>query len=116
MERDNDILVRVIVKKRNERCSYMSVRNSSTDFPVLTCAASLSNNLLTVVVGARPGKAVYIDYEISSDSDPAEIASDAVDKIRTGSNMRASAQYRKKLTEVLVRRSADKLIKEVYGG
>lgn len=116
MERDNDILVRVIVKKRNERCSYMSVRNSSTDFPVLTCAASLSESLLSVAVGARPGKAVYIDYETGADSDPEKIASDAADKIRTGSNMRASAQYRKKLAEVLVRRSADKLIKEVYGG
>lgn len=34
---DRDILVRVIVKKRPIKTVYLSQRNSSTDFPVLTC-------------------------------------------------------------------------------
>jgi CO/xanthine dehydrogenase FAD-binding subunit len=36
---DRDILVRVLVPKENARFVYQSVRNSQTDFPVLTCAA-----------------------------------------------------------------------------
>ena len=35
MERDNDILVRVIVKKTPGKGSYQSHRNTKTDFPVL---------------------------------------------------------------------------------
>ena len=39
MERDNDILVRVIVKKTPGKGSYQSHRNTKTDFPVLAVAA-----------------------------------------------------------------------------
>ena len=39
-KQDRDILVRVIVKKRAGCFAYLSVRNQSTDFPVLACAAS----------------------------------------------------------------------------
>ena len=38
---DRDILVRLIVKKKPARMAYISQRNSSTDFPVLTCAVSI---------------------------------------------------------------------------
>ena len=37
---DRDILVRVIVPKEQAAFCYQSVRNSQTDFPVLTCAAA----------------------------------------------------------------------------
>ena len=35
-----DILVSVIVPKETEKVVYLSQRNQSTDFPVLTCAVS----------------------------------------------------------------------------
>ena len=38
MPYDRDILVRLIVKKEKAAFDYQSVRNSQTDFPVLTCA------------------------------------------------------------------------------
>ena len=37
---DRDILVRVLVPKTQAKFCYQSVRNSQTDFPVLTCAAA----------------------------------------------------------------------------
>ena len=37
---DRDILVRVLVPKEAASFCYQSVRNSQTDFPVLTCAAA----------------------------------------------------------------------------
>ena len=40
MKRDNDILVRVIVKKCPGHFAYLSHRNTRTDFPVLTVAGS----------------------------------------------------------------------------
>ena len=42
MKRDNDILVRVIVKKDQRNMIYLAHRNSKTDFPVLTCAVSVN--------------------------------------------------------------------------
>ena len=41
---DRDILVRLIVKKKPARMAYISQRNSSTDFPVLTCAVSIEED------------------------------------------------------------------------
>ena len=58
MERDNDILVRVIVKKTPGKGSYQSHRNTKTDFPVLAVAADRYGDELKVAVGARPMKAV----------------------------------------------------------
>ena len=37
---DNDILVRVILKKFPQDSVYLSMRNTQTDFPVLTCAVT----------------------------------------------------------------------------
>lgn len=41
---DRDILVRIHVKKTPANYCYQSVRNSQTDFPVLTCAAAWSGD------------------------------------------------------------------------
>ena len=40
MKKDNDILVRLIVKKSPGKVVYTAMRNQRTDFPVLTCALS----------------------------------------------------------------------------
>lgn len=37
---ENDILVRVIVKKEKRRYAYLSHRNTKTDFPVMACAVA----------------------------------------------------------------------------
>ena len=61
---DRDILVRVLVPKENARFVYQSVRNSQTDFPVLTCAAAkLADGSIRAAIGARPGKAVLYTAE-----------------------------------------------------
>ena len=54
MKMDNDILLRVIVKKRACQIAYMAVRNQSTDFPVLTCCVSKLDGTYRAVIGARP--------------------------------------------------------------
>ena len=49
---DRDILVRVLVPKENARFVYQSVRNSQTDFPVLTCAAAkLADGSIRAAIG-----------------------------------------------------------------
>lgn len=49
-----DILVAVIVPKTVEKVVYLSQRNQSTDFPVLTCAVAKREDGYAAVVGATP--------------------------------------------------------------
>lgn len=59
---DRDILVRLIVKKKPARMAYISQRNSSTDFPVLTCAVSIKEDgNVKVAVGACPFRAKLVE-------------------------------------------------------
>ena len=112
MKKDNDILVRLIVKKRPGKFVYTAMRNQRTDFPVIACALSQTNGEYRAVVGARPAKAMVIRDEkgllaqgITKSSAKAfgeYVASTAP----TDSNIRASAAYRTHLIRVLMERAA----------
>ena len=118
MKRDRDILVQILVKKRPAAMSYISQRNSSTDFPVLTCGVSLfEDGEARVALGACPYKAVivkdekgilkdFLKKEPGEQKEAAEaFAAYAREHVRTGTNMRASAQYRSHLVQVLTKRA-----------
>lgn len=110
MPRDNDILVRLIVKKVSLTSAYLSHRKSKTDFPVIACSVSFLNGSYRAVIGARPQRAVLVEVPneiLTSDSDSqnAELFANYVaEHITTGSNMRASAEYRLHLAKVLSKR------------
>ena len=111
MKKDNDILVRLIVKKTPCRVVYSSVRNQRTDFPVLTCAVSKVEGAYRVVVGARPAKARVLRDEqgllsggVTEESAKA-FAAFAAETLPTGSNVRGTAEYRTHLIRVLTRRT-----------
>ena len=116
-KKDNDILVNIIIKKQPLRVCYMSQRNTKTDFPVLTCCASLIGNEARTVIGARPGRAVIAEdrehiLENFAEKNEEE-KKKAVQKfaeytaahVPTSGNMRGSQEYRTLLTEVLTRRA-----------
>ena len=111
---NRDILVRLIVKKENAVFDYQSVRNSQTDFPVLTCAVAGTENGYRFSIGARPGKAVLFeladaDIQAADVENMAENAAKCVkEQVETGSNTRGSAEYRNHLAGVLVRRAVCK--------
>lgn len=105
-----DLLVRVLVPKGERKVCYLSQRNTSTDFPVLACAVSQAGGVYTCAVGARPGAAVvFTDDEgllkggVTGESAEA-FGAYIAGKATFGSNMRGSAEYRKKICAVLVRR------------
>ena len=54
MKKDRDILQSVIVKKTPLKTVYLSQRNTETDFPVLTCAASLIGEQPRTIIGQDP--------------------------------------------------------------
>ena len=110
MKADNDILVRLIVKKAPGKVVYTAMRNQSTDFPVLTCAISNMNDTYKAVIGARPAKAViYYDREkrlVNGETEAAIklFAEDIAKVADTQSNVRGSKEYRSHLIKVLVER------------
>lgn len=118
MKKDNDILVRVIVKKVPGIFRYSAMRIQRTDFPVLTCAASQLNGKITVAIGARPGKALIVADEegiltgdITAENADA-FAKYAAANVKTEGNIRGSAAYRTRLVEVLTKRT----LLEMKGG
>ena len=104
MKKDNDILVRLIVKKTPCKIVYSSVRNQRTDFPVLACAVSHMNGQYRASIGARPARAMLLCSENSEG-----FASFVAENAPTEGNVRGSAAYRTHLIRVLVERSMTSL-------
>ena len=104
MKKDQDILVRLIVKKTPCKIVYASVRNQRTDFPVLACAVADMNGQYRASIGARPSRAMLI-CGAKEEGFAAFVAENAP----TEGNMRGSAAYRTHLIRVLVERSMTKL-------
>ena len=109
MKKDNDILVRLIVKKTPGKVVYTAMRNQRTDFPVLTCALSNIGGETKAVIGARPAKAMVIRDENGLLPDGKAFAAFVAEQAPTDSNIRGSAAYRTHLIRVLVERAATEL-------
>ena len=109
MKKDNDILVRLIVKKTPGKVVYTAMRNQRTDFPVLTCALSNIGGETKAVIGARPAKAMVIRDENGLMPDGKAFAAYVAQNAPTDSNIRGSAAYRTHLVRVLVERAATEL-------
>ena len=110
---DKDILVSVIVRKSKRKFRYESIRQTKTDFPVLTCSVVTGiyrgQESWFFSVGARPMKAALLEkqWEIpkdATDEQLTEYAKRVAAEFTYGSNMRGSAEYRQHLAEVLLRR------------
>ncbi|MGN1318605.1 MAG: FAD binding domain-containing protein [Lachnospirales bacterium] len=107
MPYDRDIVMEIIVYKKNMDIFYSSFRNQSTDFPVVTCAVSKGEEIL-VSVGATPKRAKLVKYnnEIKNNEEFAKWVSN---QFEFGDNMRASGEYRKHIAYVLSKRIAERL-------
>lgn len=121
-----DVLVSVIVPKNAKGVVYLSQRNQSTDFPVLTCAVANRSGRYVAVIGASPymaepvwdedgildcladaktdGNAALTDNsETNAKID--KFAEYVAEHILFGSNIRAGAEYREMICRVLTRRA-----------
>lgn len=111
MKHDNDILVRLIVKKTPGKFVYNAMRIQSTDFPVLTCAVSELDGTYRAMIGARPHRAMVIRDEegllaqgITQERAQA-FGEYVAQHVPTGGNLRGSAEYRTHLVKVLTMRN-----------
>lgn len=111
MPYDNDVLVRIIVKKTALKCAYLSHRKTKTDFPVLAVAVSFLHDKWQVTIGATPHRAVILADENNilnnefSEENIEKFAQYIKETVKTDSNIRGSAIYRKHLAYVLVKRA-----------
>jgi len=109
---EKDLLTRLWIHKDGRRAAYQSFRNSASDFPILTAAVSLLDGQGKIVVGARPLKAA-IAVQASQELGRIDLNSQRIDQIAAlaaeemtfGANMRGSAEYRRELCKVLVKRA-----------
>lgn len=111
MKRNRDLLVRLIVKKKPAKFTYLTMRNTRTDFPVLTCAVSKIETEYRAVIGARPmiAKIIFDEQHILASGIKEETAEQfaayVAEHTGAGSNMRGSAAYRTHLAKVLTKRA-----------
>jgi len=121
-----DVLVSVIVPKNAKGVVYLSQRNQSTDFPVLTCAVANRSGRYVAVIGASPymaepvwdeegildcladakkdGNAALTDNS-ENNAKIDKFAEYVAEHVRFGSNIRAGAEYREMICRVLTRRA-----------
>lgn len=107
-----DVLEKIIISKNIEKSSFQTFRNSAVDYAILSVAISKINNKYRISIGARPRRAtlaygamdylngVEINQEVASKT--GEIAAN---EIHFGTNNRGSAEYRRELCKVLVKRA-----------
>ena len=107
MPKDRDILEEIIIKKDGRKAGYAAFRRSSGDFPVITAAVARLSDRVFVSVGARPGRAEMI--QLPAAEDIPELAREAAGRFSYNGNMRGSAEYRRHLAEVYIRRAFEKI-------
>lgn len=118
MPYDNDILVRIIIKKDSRKVSYLTQRITATDIPILTVAISKSLDKWKIVLGARPQKAILVNEAgtILSENPTKEeidfLVEHVMKEVKFQSNMRGSKEYRQILAKVFINRG----IEEIMGG
>ena len=120
MPYDNDILVRIIIKKDNRKASYLTHRNSATDIPTLAVAVSRIDNRWNIVIGARPQKAMIVNAaellsEVPTQKEVDEVLNYVMKNVKFDSNMRGSKEYRKILAKVFINRAISEIIGGNYG-
>ena len=98
-----DILLSVFVPGGAQGVGYHALRRSATDFPVLAVAAAQTAGGLRVAVGARPARAQLLCAQEREWGDARR--AELLQGMAFGSNMRATADYRRAIADVLVRRA-----------
>lgn len=115
---DKDLLISIIIRKSKRYFHYDSVRLTKTDLPILTCAVVMGTvkgqESWYVSVGARPMRAelLEISRELTGASDEtlARFAAEAADAYVFKGNMRASAEYRRRLAEAVILKAVKEIL------
>ena len=109
---EKDILRRIFIKKEDGKAVYTSLRNSKSDYAILNVAVSKIEGNWKITVGARPATAKvalkaseFLSKEELNEENIKKAAQMAAEELNFGSNMRGTAEYRKAICKVLIKRA-----------
>lgn len=110
---DNDILVKVHVKKDKRKVAYETIRMTETDFGVLNAAVAFKDGNYTICLGAAPRRAKIVEAEPCHNWEDQEAREawleEIVDQFVFGTNMRGSKEYRRAMAKVLITRAVERV-------
>jgi len=117
--KDPRIVTKIVVETGELKGSYKSVRRSSTDFPSLNAAAVRRGKEWRIAVGARPAGAQLAAKACAKLKGVSPISKEMVEtvgktaanELSFGSDIRGSAEYRRQICEVLVKRVIEEVVK-----
>jgi len=111
-----DILKQIRLKKEKGKFAFKSMQNTAEDIPVLSVAASKRDNIL-FTIGARPMIATIPTKAVKKansgrfkKSNIKEIANIAVEETKFGRDHKASADYRRSIARVLIRKALEEVM------
>ncbi|KLU60821.1 putative oxidoreductase [Peptococcaceae bacterium CEB3] len=109
---EKDILTKISLGLDARAAAYQSFRNTTSDFSVLNVAVSCLGGRWLVAVGARPQRArvavnasEFLSQEGGAETNASAAALLAGAELSFGTNMRATAEFRRALCQVLVKRA-----------
>lgn len=102
MPYDNDILVRVIIKKDGRKPAYASQRQTKTDIPLIALCVSKQKGIWNISIGARPARAALVQIEDTQDKEA--LITQIVSRYTFGTNIRGGAGYREALAKIYLKR------------
>lgn len=114
---EKDILTKLYLRKSDTKAVYINLKNSASDYSILNAAVSKSGDEFLIAVGARPAKAKtaenaskYLSMSDCSNLSIENAAALVCEEIGFGSNMRGSAEYRKAMCSVLIKRAVKEVL------
>jgi CO/xanthine dehydrogenase FAD-binding subunit len=111
-----DLLEKIVLKKADIKASFQPFKLTAGSLPILAVAASKGPDGYAIAVGARPGapalaKQAMAFMDSSAAPDAAEKAADiAAGELDFKSDRRASGEYRRELSRVLVKRALTEVL------
>ncbi|MBN2504268.1 MAG: FAD-binding protein, partial [Bacilli bacterium] len=107
-----DILLNVRIPKTNNRGYFKKISRTALDFAIVNLALVKQEEGYNIVIGARPNvakKAIKAMGLLNASADITEndfdlIAKTAVDELNFSTNSKASADYRKDLARIYIKR------------
>lgn len=116
-KRVKDIVTKIVIMKDNSKGAFQSLRNTSTDYAILNVAVSRADNKFNISVGARPTAAalavdamLFMEVAELNEESAARAGEIAAENLNFGNDLRGSAEYRKEVCKVLVKRAIMEVI------
>jgi CO/xanthine dehydrogenase FAD-binding subunit len=107
-----DILISIKIAKSSYPCYFKKVKITALDFAILNIAISKQNEKYLIVIGSRPGNAIFATSAMNLVNSKKTVTPELIEEVAItcsnecsfSSNVRATKEYRKHLAYVYTKR------------